>query len=341
MRVMMFGAGMTLNGANLLLYRWAEHLVGQGHEVLTLPSQHNGISGPLTERYARAGVRIIEAREAYVDNRTLVICNTVFAAEALIEASALTRCIWWIHEAEHGAAILRNNRQGRAFACANAVIFPAPHLIDGAYRGFVYDEPREKVHIVANGVDEAPAASGGRADGPLRIVAVGAIEGRKRQQDLARAVDALPDIPLHCRMIGKIETLDGDLRRRVEAHPDRFELAGELSHEDTLAAIGAADILSLPSLAEALPLATLEAGIRGKPLILSSLPVYRDIWRHGENCLMHAVGDADLLAHLIAILARDEALRDRFGKAAFATARHYRSETMLVQLDQIIERVAG
>src|SRR5579859_3590580 len=286
---------------------WVEHLAGQGHEVLALPHPRaGGAAGRLAARYVRAGARIIEPRDAYVDSRTLVICNTIFAAEELIAASA----------------------------CASAVIFPAAYLIDGVYRSFLHGLPHEKLHVVANGVDEPPPG-GKRAEGPFRIVAVGTIQDRKRQQDLARAIDALPDLPLQCRMIGQIEELDAELRRRIEARPDRFQLTGELSHEDTLAAIGEADILAQPSAGEALPLAPLEGGIRGKPLVLSNLPVYADIWRHGENCLMHAVGDADLLA----ILVRDEALRARFAAAALATARLYRSEVMLAQLDQIVARV--
>jgi len=315
---------------------WVEHLAGQGHEVLALPHPRaGGAAGRLAARYVRAGARIIEPRDAYVDSRTLVICNTIFAAEELIAASAFSRCIWWLHEAAHGAAILGGAPHlARAFACASAVIFPAAYLIDGVYRSFLHGLPHEKLHVVANGVDEPPPG-GKRAEGPFRIVAVGTIQDRKRQQDLARAIDALPDLPLQCRMIGQIEELDAELRRRIEARPDRFQLTGELSHEDTLAAIGEADILAQPSAGEALPLAPLEGGIRGKPLVLSNLPVYADIWRHGENCLMHAVGDADLLA----ILVRDEALRARFAAAALATARLYRSEVMLAQLDQIVARV--
>ena len=340
MRVMVFGAGMTMTGANLVLCRWIEHLAAQGHEILVLPHPRTGgAAGLLAARYARAGVRIIEPRDAYVDSRTLVICNTIFAAEELIAASAFSRCIWWLHEAAHGAAILGGAPQlARAFACASAVIFPAAYLIDGVYRSFLHGLPQEKLHVVANGVD-VPPLPGERPEGPFRIVTVGTIQDRKRQQDLARAVDALPDLPLLCQMIGQVEELDEDLRRRIEARPDRFQLTGELSHEDTLAAIGAADILAQPSAGEALPLAPLEAGIRGKPLVLTNLPVYADIWRHGENCLMHAVGDAGLLAHLLAILVRDQALRDRFGAAALATARRYRSEVMLAQLDQIVGRV--
>lgn len=340
MRVMLFGAGLEMNGANLLLQRWGAHLRHQGHEVFALVA--DGASGPLEARYTASGVGVVHAREVFIDNRTLVICNTVLAAEHVIRASAFARCIWWLHEGEVGASIIGNAPQlSHAFASASAVIFPAAYLIDKVYGGILFGQPREKLFVVANGVDVPPVPQDSRpADGLVRIACVGTIYQRKRQADLVKAVELLPDLPLLCRLVGKVEEMDDELRRIVEARPDRFQLLGELPYEDTLAVIEESDLLVHPSGNEALPLVTLEAGMRGKPLVLANLPVYRDIWHHGENCLMHAVGDVVLLAHLIAILAGDRALRERFGAAAQATARQYRSEAMLAQLDRVVARVA-
>jgi glycosyltransferase involved in cell wall biosynthesis len=340
MRVMLFGAGLEMTGANLLLCRWAAHLRGQGHEVFALVG--SGAPGPLRESYAAAGIAVVGDSEVFIDNRTLVICNTVLAAEQLIHASAFARCIWWLHEGETGAAILGNQPAlQHAFACAGAVIFPAAYLMDRVYNGLLFGLPRDKFFIVANGVD-LPAEEGESPPGGglVRIACVGTVCGRKRQGDLIQAVAALSDLPLLCRLVGKVEELEEESRRIVARHPERFQLLGELPYEDTLAVIEQSDLLVHPSANEAMPLATLEAGMRGKPLVLANLPVYRDIWRHGENCLMHAVGDVALLAHLIAILARDPALRQRFGAAARATARHYPSEAMLAQLDRVVARVA-
>ncbi|HMA51636.1 MAG TPA: glycosyltransferase family 4 protein [Magnetospirillaceae bacterium] len=340
MRVMLFGAGLEMTGANLLLYRWGAHLRGQGHEVFALIG--DGPSGPLQARYGAAGIKVINSGEVFVDNRTLVICNTVLAAQHVIKLSSFARCIWWLHEGEVGASILGNDTQlQHAFACASAVIFPAPYLIDSIYHGFLFGQPREKLFVVANGVDAPAAPTARRAAGDLvRISTVGTIYSRKRQGDLIRAADALADLPLQCRLVGKVQELDDEFRQIIKARPDRFQLLGELSHEQTIAEIEESDLLVHPSANEALPLVTLEAGIRGKPLVLANLPVYRDIWHHGENCLMHSVGDVALLSHLIAILARDPALRDRFGAAAKATAERYRSEVMLAQLDRVAARVA-
>lgn len=340
MRVMLCGAGLDMTGANILLYRWGRHLRSQGHEVFALP--RDGEAGPLRALYGAAGIQLVASGEAHVDHKTLVVCNTMFSSHMVIQASNFSRCIWWIHEGEVGAAVIGEAQLQRAFASASAVVFPAAYLIDSVYRSLLFGVPREKLFVVPNGVDAPvrvpPARSGDGA--PLRIACVGTLYARKRQIDLVRAVEALSDLPIQCRLAGKAAAYEDDMRRIVEANPGRFQVLGEISQEETLALIEESDLLVHPSESEAMPLATLEAAIRGKPLVLANLPVYRDLWRHGENCLMHAAGDVALLAHLIAILARDPALRARFGAAAQATAAKYRTDVMLAQLDHVAARVA-
>jgi hypothetical protein len=71
------------------------------------------------------------------------------------------------------------------------------------------------------------------------------------------------------------------------------------------------------------------------------LPAYRDIWRHGHNCLMHPVGDQRILAGLLGMLLQDQHLRVRLGRAAAATAASptYDFATMANAFDTLIERL--
>jgi len=54
------------------------------------------------------------------------------------------------------------------------------------------------------------------------------------------------------------------------------------------------------------------------------------------NCLMHPVGDVDLLAHLLRVLATDAPLRARLGAAARRTAAGYRNDMFLARLDMVL-----
>ena len=94
-----------------------------------------------------------------------------------------------------------------------------------------------------------------------------------------------------------------------------------------------AGILALPSASECLPIAPIEAGMRGIPSVLSDLAGHEGVWRHGQNCLMHPVGDIVLLGHMLRVLASDAALRRRLGTAAKMTARRFRSDLMMARLD--------
>lgn len=340
MKIVLFGAEFTMTGAGLMLCRWAEHLAAAGHAVSILLKDQT--PGPLRERFGAAGISVVEGNRASIDSGTLVICNTIDMAPQIIQSAPYTRTIWWIHEAEYGVRLLGDNPQlARAFAAADAVIFPARHLIDSTYRDFLSGLPAEKFHVAPCGID-MPAEGRRRqaaSAGPIRVLSVGSIYPRKRHGDLIKAVGMLDDLNLECVLAGRLYDLDDESKRLIHNRPDRFRLLGELPNDQILALIDSAPIFALPSEDEAMPLVTFEAGARGRSLLLSDLGCYEGLWRHGHNCLMHPVGDVGLLADRLRILATDPGLRDRLGAEALRTTLPYTIDHMLSQLDQVIATV--
>jgi glycosyltransferase involved in cell wall biosynthesis len=337
MKIVMFGAEFTVTGAGLMLCRWAEHLAAAGHDVSILPKDRT--SGPLYERFRAAGVSIVDQDTTYIDGGTLVICNTIDMAPIIIQSAAITRTIWWIHEAEWGAHFLSENPQFvQAFAAADAVIFPTAYLPNSIYRGFLSGLPNQKFFIVPCGIDLPSREYAVEAGpiGPIKILSIGSIYPRKRHADLIKAVSTLDDLDLECVLAGRLYTLDDESMQLVHNRPDRFRLVGELPNEQALGLIDEADIFSLPSESEAMPVVNLEAAVRGKPLLLSDLGCHEGLWRHGHNCLMHPIGDVSLLAHMLRILATDSGLRGRLGAAAHRTALPHTIGHMLSKLDQVI-----
>lgn len=81
-----------------------------------------------------------------------------------------------------------------------------------------------------------------------------------------------------------------------------------------------AHLAVLPSRREGLPLSLLEAAACGRPMVATDVPGCREIAREGETALTVAVDDAAALASAIERLAKDGALRHRFGAAARALA---------------------
>jgi len=76
-----------------------------------------------------------------------------------------------------------------------------------------------------------------------------------------------------------------------------------------------AHIAVLVSRREGLPMSLLEAAACGRPIVASDVPGCREVARRNVNALLVPPGDAAALADAIECLAKDKALRRRFGEA--------------------------
>ena len=96
-----------------------------------------------------------------------------------------------------------------------------------------------------------------------------------RTKGLKYLVEALsmvvPEVPnLYCVILG-----DGELRGALERQiaslglENRIYLLGEREHNEALAIVQDCDFFVMPSLSEGTPLAMLEAGALGRPIIVS------------------------------------------------------------------------
>lgn len=344
MKIVLLGTEFAMNGASLLLYRWAVHLVQRGHTVSAVPASRKVTAvGPLRDAFVAAGVTIEE--KLFVDPQTLVICNTVASAPYVMQTAPAARTIWWLHEGEVGLQLLFANPAAvRAFRMAHAIIFPSATIRDQIYASYLLGVPKQRLHVVPPGLDP-PAQSSAPSEPeqekrPIRVICVGSIYPRKRQADLIKAVALLRNVPLECLLAGQMVDLEQEATEITRKSPKRFVFAGQLPHAEALRLLDRADIFALPSSSECLPIAPLEAGQRGKAILLSDLPAHEGIWRHGVNCLMHPVGDVTLMAHSLRILASDAALRARLGAQARQVAAPYRNDMFLARLSLVIASLA-
>jgi len=340
MKIVLLGTEFAMNGASLLLYRWAMHLVQRGHTVSAVPaSQKITAIGPLRDAYVAAGVTIEE--KLYVDPQMLVICNTLAAAPYVIQTAPSARTIWWLHEGEVALQMmLANPAAARAFQMAHAIIFPSAVIRDQVYTSYLLGVPKQRLHVVPPGLDpleetSAPAEPEPEKR-PVRVICIGSIYPRKRQADLVKAVALLRNVAIECQFVGQMVDLEAEATEIAHKSPKRFAFAGQLPHVEAMRLLDHADILSLPSGSECMPIAPLEAGQRGKAVLLSDLPAHEGVWRHGVNCLMHPVGDVSLMAHSLRILASDAALRARLGAQAKRVAQPYRNDMFLARLGLVI-----
>ncbi len=92
----------------------------------------------------------------------------------------------------------------------------------------------------------------------------------------------------------------------MPGHVDDIAPVWQGAHVAVLASLGG----------EGLPKSLLEAAALGRPIVATDVPGTRSIARQGENALLVRPDDAAALAGALETMARDEALRRRFGAAS-------------------------
>jgi glycosyltransferase involved in cell wall biosynthesis len=190
-------------------------------------------------------------------------------------------------------------------------------------------------NFIADSYFEAPRVR--RSVGsPIRLVAVGILKAQKNYFYLIEAFK---------RMRGEAVSLDiyGDgplreaLQREIDAHGLPIRLMGKRA--GVHAVLADYDLFVMPSLYEGFGIAPVEAMATGLPLLLSDLPVLREI-SYG-NALFFDPADPDGLAALLRTVRDGEADIATLSERGIALAReHYRRDSYVERLASIYREVA-
>jgi predicted dehydrogenase/glycosyltransferase involved in cell wall biosynthesis len=175
--------------------------------------------------------------------------------------------------------------------------------------------PWAAIAVVPNGtqtLEAPPARLGVPADVPL-VLSVGRLAPQKRFDLLVEAAAGLPGVEV--RIIGE-GSLDGDLRRLIEARgvADRVLLCGVRADVPSL--LAGADVVAMPSDFEGLPLVALEAMSVGTPVVGTRVCGVADAVEDGVTGRLVPAGDARALEHAIREALGSESLRKAWGEAA-------------------------
>lgn len=196
--------------------------------------------------------------------------------------------------------------------------------------------PTCRVEVLANAVAMPDLSRIRREPGRApTVLCLGRLGKRKGSFDLLEAFARLPDRNARLILAG-----DGDIER-VREHARRLGLAdrvscpGWLSRDQTADALAAATVFVLPSYAEGLPMALLEAMSYALPVITTPVGGIPGVIRHGENGLLVEPGDVAGLTNALAALLADPAERARLGAATRLTVEQRFSQ------DAAIDRLAA
>ena len=164
-------------------------------------------------------------------------------------------------------------------------------------------------------VPKTVAPRAGRA--VVQFLFLGRIGDRKGAFDLLRAFATLPDeIRARARLVfagdGELESL------RAQAAPlgDRVQVNGWIDATQRNALLEASDAFVLPSYAEGVPMAILEAMAYGLPVITTSVGGIPDLVADRAQGLIVRPGDVQQIAAALRLLIEDEPLRLELGRCA-------------------------
>jgi len=218
------------------------------------------------------------------------------------------------------------------------VLRSADHLVACSYSlaermSSQFAVPASRVDVILNGVDTAVFDGTGRPDTSLPhqvpstfLVNVGAFIPRKNHTLLLHAFALLKDRypALHLCIAGA----DGDERRTVEDAVRAHELSGrahlfvDLDQFQVALLLSKATLCVQTSFAESFPLAVLEAGASGIPIVVSDIPGHQEMVCNDRTGRLFPLGDPSACANAIAAMLDNPNAAARMAAEQKARARN-------------------
>jgi glycosyltransferase involved in cell wall biosynthesis len=161
------------------------------------------------------------------------------------------------------------------------------------------------------------ALSRERSGGKVRISCVGRLGARKGSQILIEALSKLADREdWNATLAGDGAIIACRKHASDAGLADRICIPGWLDENETQRLLQRTDILALPSFAENLPMAVIEALAAGIAVVSTPVGAIPEVIDHERNGLLVPIGDSNALAQALTRLIDDPALRRRLGEAA-------------------------
>lgn len=203
--------------------------------------------------------------------------------------------------------------------------------------------PRARVEVVPNAVPLPQPAPAVALAEPGRILFLGRLEAQKGVGELLDAAARLaPRFPRLRLVLGGEGSHDWVRRRAAELGiADRIELPGWLDAGARDGELARCWLFCLPSHAEGLPMAMLEAMAAARPVLASRVGAVPEAVRDGVDGLLVPPCDAGALAAALACLLGDPALHARLAQAArMRIEREYSTEVVCGRLAALYRQLA-
>lgn len=191
----------------------------------------------------------------------------------------------------------------------------------------IWQQPRSKVRLIANGIDTRAYSAAPKRDALPRVIKrkgelwVGTLAGLRKVKDLPALVRAFRSLPEEWQLVIAGEGPErGAILAEAEAHglEDRVHLPGFIA--DPAKAVGLFDVFALSSRSEQAPISVIEAMAAGLPVVAPRVGDVAAIVASENGPYLSAPGDEEGLAEALRQFASDAVLRACVGKANRAKA---------------------
>jgi glycosyltransferase involved in cell wall biosynthesis len=175
----------------------------------------------------------------------------------------------------------------------------------------------------------------------VQFLHLGRLGRRKGGYDLLNAFAALPEsIRARARLV---MAGDGDvegMKKLAEPFGDRVRVVPWIDAHERDRLLAESDVFVLPSYAEGVPMALLEAMAAGLPCITTPVGGIPDVFTHGAEGLLVAPGDGSQLRSAMSTFITDEPARLAAGRRAHESARAHDVHAYARRLADIYQRIA-
>jgi glycosyltransferase involved in cell wall biosynthesis len=178
----------------------------------------------------------------------------------------------------------------------------------------------------------------------LRLLFLGRIGTRKGAFDLIRALAGLPEAVrsrCHLTMAGDGETNEAQTLAAQLGCLNRMSIPGWIGPATVERLLVESDVLVLPSYAEGMAMALVEAMSWGLPVVTTGVGGAGEFLDQGRNCMLVTPGDVQGISNAISELARNPAFRQHLGRAARDTVSRFSIDNYILTLNGVYEELAS
>jgi len=187
--------------------------------------------------------------------------------------------------------------------------------------------PEKEPRVIYNGADIELFRGVNRvqSSGPKRVLHIGTFEHKKSHDVLLPAFQMLLDRNLDCTltMIGSSGPTLERVRTAAGALGDRVTVLVDVCHDLIPHYMADADLFVLPSRAEGFPIALIEAGAAGLPVVATNIDGVTEFITNNETGLLVDPDNSSALAAAMAAVLENDELATRLASRLHAKAVRY------------------